>query len=608
MDFIKTGKALVVFSFFLFPSLNSPALQSSEPVDSQTKLMKSLIQSDTTGYLMLSSCARSLVSNAVKSGRFSEARKIVFDAFVKNALTISKDDFFSEETQRTRVLSDVFRLIELCEAVKDEAWEHQDAISWILSSEQKLSIFINLISQNDDFVEAIDIIEKIIKYDAKECDQFSNLIFALSVVWDQKRPFTHSQVSTVSKLPVSKDIINRYEYFKLIFKKRRSKFYYKHLTATDLVYVVDTPMPVSELNWVYKNISGSLSKWGQKYSSIKYDYARLNIGQYTWAAYKGRYTLANILKQGGICVDQAYYATMTARAYGIPAMYFSGDGRNAGHAWFSYKKNRNSWAMDIGRYKSDNYTVGDGIHPQTNKRITDRDMELLYTRSNRQQSYKIAMLYVEIAKILSLERMRNKAESFCLRAIKLFPLKLEAWVFMETRYTYDKRWEQLFTLLQQKESAFRKFPDIVANTIRYQFRVLHLTGKHDEADLLLRRAKLKVRGGRDDLQRSIHLEHVNSLIFDKKYLKARKYMEKVLRSQKNEMMKLLNFLQKYLYVTAKSGQTSEAVEFIVPYINSLMSNVDSKSGKKSLRKCIVKAYQNNNDVKAAAQIKKKYSI
>ena len=83
------------------------------------------------------------------------------------------------------------------------------------------------------------------------------------------------------------------------------------------------------------------------------------------------YTLEDIKNNGGICVDQAYYATILGKGRGIPTLYFHGQGASGGHAWFGYLSHGGKWELDCGRYESQNYPKGYAVDPQTWQRIDD---------------------------------------------------------------------------------------------------------------------------------------------------------------------------------------------------------------------------------------------
>ena len=76
--------------------------------------------------------------------------------------------------------------------------------------------------------------------------------------------------------------------------------------------------------------------FAKAFKSIQYDKPRLSAGVFSWP--NGPYTLASISERGGICVDQAYFSSMSGKAKGIPTLTFVGQGSGGGHAWFGFLK------------------------------------------------------------------------------------------------------------------------------------------------------------------------------------------------------------------------------------------------------------------------------
>ena len=68
---------------------------------------------------------------------------------------------------------------------------------------------------------------------------------------------------------------------------------------------------------------------GGAYSMIRYRMDRAALGKDPYT----NYTFQEILDEGGICMDQAYFAVNTAKCNGIPSAYVTGDGNRGPHAW-----------------------------------------------------------------------------------------------------------------------------------------------------------------------------------------------------------------------------------------------------------------------------------
>jgi tetratricopeptide (TPR) repeat protein len=154
-------------------------------------------------------------------------------------------------------------------------------------------------------------------------------------------------------------------------------------------FLIDAPVDPAEFEWAAKNVKLTRTTFAKAFSSINYDRDRLDKQAYVWPGEK--YTLANINSDGGICVDQAYFAMIAGKARGLPTLYFSGQGADGGHAWFGYLKAPDRWELDCGRYENQNYAVGEALDPQTWTPINDHELEFLTTGLKRSPTYPASM-------------------------------------------------------------------------------------------------------------------------------------------------------------------------------------------------------------------------
>lgn len=150
-----------------------------------------------------------------------------------------------------------------------------------------------------------------------------------------------------------------------------------HSSARDLVWVVCAPVSTSELEWSLDKMHLSQSHWGNAYGMIEYLMERAVEGL---NPYK-EYSFSEILKEGGICGDQSYFCTNTARAQGIPAMTFSGETDLGGHAWVGLKLNSDDWTTGVGRIGG--VSKGQTGNPQTGRSITEQDVQLWNDRAHK---------------------------------------------------------------------------------------------------------------------------------------------------------------------------------------------------------------------------------
>jgi len=505
-----------------------------------------------------------------------------------------------EELQNLATIADCIHFMELTKKIRPTP----DTTAWFFESKDRLHTFVHLVTKQDSLRKCFAIIDEIRIHDPSESGKYYALVLALSVVMDSRSSHIHSQ--TGMDVPKSNNNpIDRYNYFKTLYAKSRAKINYKKLTARDLCFVVFTPVPISELEWAYKNIHTSLSGWKTKiYSRVDYDHDRLEKSQYSWRA--GPYTLKSIEKEGGICVDQAYFALITARAYGIPAIYFHGSGKSGNHAWFGFMTAPGKWELDVGRYLNSGYATGFSIDPQTNRQMTDHDVKYMCEKSLRSSTFEQATAYTALAEVLKKVDQKNalycakKARTALKRLLK--PWEIEQEILIE-----QKKYKALYALFLQKKSTFRKYPDILAKTAKEIGSILRKNGFSKEADQIMKKLKTTIHSDRDDLDRDLKLDRVKQIAASGDNKKARKELEKILKDERDEANKLYSTIGYYLKFTKKTGQTHEAVRFLKGYISRLASETENISAGtiRNAYSFLITAYENDGQKDKAEKLKHK---
>ena len=214
--------------------------------------------------------------------------------------------------------------------------------------------------------------------------EYRSLMVAFALVYDQRQPrdWPHHQVDPSLVPPMDEPLAKRFEYYLRANDAGRLEHDLRRLSVAELKFVVDAPVPRSELEWAAKNVRLRRNQFDRAFSIVDYDERRAQRGVYEWPRDKGRYVLANIELWGGICVDQAYFAAIAGKAKGIPTLYFAGQGTDGGHAWFGYLRSPDGkWELDAGRYLNQNYAAGQALDPQTWLPISDHDLLYLALRA-----------------------------------------------------------------------------------------------------------------------------------------------------------------------------------------------------------------------------------
>ncbi len=257
--------------------------------------------------------------------------------------------------------------------------------SWFKSHESiRKDFWLALSPQFDEAKSACAIMEDLRAHNAKAVEQFPHLAIAIAVVYDSEKAISESRmkylwaVTPAQFAPVC-SYIETFDYF--ANKANQSRFAFKpdQLPWPILVHLVDFDISKEEIAWAWKNCSGSRKDIGELYQTVPYDHDKL--ARKATKLGSNPYTLENLRKLGGVCVDQAHFTSRVAKAFGIPSMKVAGENRYGGlHAWTGFLVNdKGRPQLDFtGRYLGDYYYTGDIYDPQTNTMILDREVAMLY--------------------------------------------------------------------------------------------------------------------------------------------------------------------------------------------------------------------------------------
>ena len=252
-----------------------------------------------------------------------------------------------------------------------------DFIAATLSDPDFMSRWSECFSPDDVAPKVLLNLQAIWKAHPADWHEFQSLALALAIVKDQPAPenWPHHQVAPGN---VPREEVQPEELFAKwveAFRSGKLRMDPRLLEIGDLKFVIDAPLKESEFESIRNNPQLAHLDPQKAFESIEYDQGRYVKSVYDWPW--GEYLLADIKKHGGICVDQAYYAAITGKALGIPTIFFSGQGKDGGHAWIGYLKGPGHWDLNVARYASQNYATGEGLNPQSWTPISDHDLELI---------------------------------------------------------------------------------------------------------------------------------------------------------------------------------------------------------------------------------------
>ena len=364
-------------------------------------------------------------------------------------------------------------------------------IQWLFARPAILTAFDDAILPQDKPNEALQAWWDIWKSDEEGREQFANLAIACALVFDQPvridpSIFGIAKGSSGADSPgIEKEASaqGHYRFFRDSAKRGALRAPIAEMSPRDLVWVVDAPVPESELLWAQKHMTLSRTTWSKAYGMIRYRMDRATQGVNPYDAY----TLAEILKEGGICGDQAYFAAVTAKANGIPAMVIAGEGDRGGHAWFGYKVSRNEWNLTTGRY-ADNYAAGSTTDPQTHLTLKEHELKMFADPVRRTDSYAKSEHLVALAKMFGVAK-RDDLAAFALDgALRLTPKHLEAWFEkLATMRAAKIKLDDWQRETARMRTAFRAYSDVVQKIDKIETEYVALQGDYDAARKLVRR-------------------------------------------------------------------------------------------------------------------------
>lgn len=245
-------------------------------------------------------------------------------------------------------------------------------LAYLRKNPDLASTLVFLIPQDSKRVGDIyAVLAKLRQKHADQLNRFASLTAALCVVRSQPL------VDRVNENKVeADDPVAVWEYYAA--NERRMFFGLKFVPAELLGYVVDTTASVGDLRWALNKYQGD-KVIGQHFFDIKYDYDNARTGATKKVTTAG-YTLPNILQFGGVCADQAYFATTIGKAIGVPTAYTVGEAAEVGHAWVGFLASNGrsgAWDFNVGRYEAYQGVRGTVRDPFSRETIPDNYVSLL---------------------------------------------------------------------------------------------------------------------------------------------------------------------------------------------------------------------------------------
>lgn len=352
---------------------------------------------------------------------------------------------------------------------------NREFLKWLLARPRALALLRTTLVPDDDVSNVLAQWRAIWSDDPESRETFISLAIACAVVFDEPVPINRdiygsnqqstsyqSDANTGSVIASKVSSLERFRFFRDRAKQGALRTALPEMMPWELVWVVDAPVPESELLWAQKHVNYSQRDWGKAYGHIRYRMDRAAEGKNPYTAY----TLEQIEKEGGICGDQAYFAAISAKANGIPAMVIGGVGDRGGHAWLGYLQSRANWNLTTGRY-NDSYASGSTQDPQSRKEIKEHQLHERTDPARRTPEFQRSQLMLALARILAEQGQPLLALSGCDSALRLAPKNFEAWNLnldlLEAAGVDSKEWMRQSARMRSLFSDFSDLLQLVAD-------------------------------------------------------------------------------------------------------------------------------------------------
>ncbi|MCX8494585.1 MAG: hypothetical protein ORN51_00175 [Akkermansiaceae bacterium] len=260
-----------------------------------------------------------------------------------------------------------------------------EMMMWICTHNEAMEEILLTIKPEDDCGQVVKFLSEAWANSSDRMDKYFPLALACAVVFDREISIPNPLASSSSP---ERQVLGMQRFLWFIEKNESGLLAapVHHSSARDLVWVVCAPVATSELEWALHQLHMTRKNWGNTYGMVEYLMKRAVEGL---NPYK-EYSLAEILKEGGICGDQSYFAANTARAQGIPAMIFTGVTDLGGHAWVGLKIKADEWTTGVGRVGG--ASKGETEDPQTGERLTEQDVQLWSERAHQSKVNSLAVM------------------------------------------------------------------------------------------------------------------------------------------------------------------------------------------------------------------------
>lgn len=371
---------------------------------------------------------------------------------------------------------------------------------WVLGTPGFSAEFFSLLAPVDFVPRVLGILNELHRADPLKFRAYASLALALAVVYDVPPPpvWPHGQVSAEAlprKFPAP---VEAFAWWTRHDQAGRTLHKLGRLGAAELKYVVDTPASFAELEWALEVDQLPLSHLDRAYTMVRYRKDRVANNNPNWL---GRtYRLPEILAAGGICADQAYFATQLGKARGVPTLLFYGAGNDGRHAWFGFLDTGSKWRLDAGRYAEQRFVTGHARDPQTWRVLSDHEVQFLSQRFRELPAYRQSRTHGNFAAEYLAAGKGAAAGVAARKAVSFERRNQAAWeTLIAAAQKEGREAKTRENLLREAALAFQLQPDLEADYLNRVVASLRERGETSAAEEEARRIARKYRSGRGDL-------------------------------------------------------------------------------------------------------------
>ena len=497
-------------------------------------------------------------------------------SYIANNNFVGNQEITNEELK----IIELYSILDFCNKSFLDVQKNIEFIRWLIRK-KRFNKFISYSKEEDDLLKGFKILRILYAKDSTKSKLYSDLIIAFALVLDQKPLLLHKDIHSPS-LAID-DVVQYYSYFKNLFEKKLSVIPYRKLSLNELMIIVDTPVPVSELKWALEK--RKTYRNGKLYLKIPNDKQRSSNKEFLWKDVP--YTLSNIKTRGGLDVDQVYAMTLIFRSFGIPTLFNWSLGSRGSHAWYSYKKPlEGKWVKNANRYRYDkNQASGITFSPQTRQQMTENQINLLFKKISldvlnkklrsdfisaalKKLNPKVAIsacelsletfsfdenIWNRLASLFITNNLKGDYDAMYDNKLKFFADDLEvtfkSLLELRTQYYLDKR----FVDVRKVENKIMKITD---DNKKYQYHYKYYLNKGYYA-------KNKVEEGRLNLEnlftKNIHNSDIYSYMID--------YLD--LTSQYNQQQEAMDF-------ASRTFEILDATDFAYYFKQRAKSNLEQR--------------------------------